>query len=82
MAGARTRKQAAMVTADSQKEQEIAPTVNGDANVVSERDAGVKEETENIFLFVPNLIGQSISRHPTLYCCPVCRKDDDEITEC
>ncbi|KAK4207457.1 CDP-diacylglycerol--inositol 3-phosphatidyltransferase [Rhypophila decipiens] len=57
MAGARTRKQAALAAAEGQKEQDIAPAGNGNAHVVSEKDAGVQEETENIFLFVPNLIG-------------------------
>lgn len=57
MAGARTRKQAAMAAAESQKEQEVTPTVNGNAKAVSEKNASA-EETENIFLFVPNLIGE------------------------
>ena len=47
-----------MAAAENQKPLVAAQTGNGDAHVVAKNNTVVEEETENIFLFVPNLIGE------------------------
>jgi len=49
-----------MAAVESQKDQVAARTGNGDAHAVAKNNTVVEEETENIFLFVPNLIGELI----------------------
>jgi len=47
-----------MAAVENQKDQVAARTGNGDAHAVAKNNTVVEEETENIFLFVPNLIGE------------------------
>lgn len=80
MSGARTRRQAALAAAADEtpiktkpeppQEQQVVVNGNGSAHVAGESVAKVAQSKENIFFFIPNLIGTQSPRSRGPRCGP------------